>query len=219
MPARGSHPKALAKRESKAEQSAAKQSEDNKRKEDAKWADDDKGLAKKNQRKEEKDKKAAEALAKRQELKRMEEEEKASLTCKGDMPPAKVSQYQIQLEREKKEAAALAMARGVPLDRRVTNAPTLVENLNRHEDADVEVVTASGLDNIMSGLGFGASPTAAPPSAGGPKVSMAAAYKAFEEQRMPSLKKEFPNMKLSQLKQKLRKEWQRCPSNPLNMPR
>ena len=59
------------------------------------------------------------------------------------------------MEREKKEAAALAMARGVPLDRRVTNAPTLVENLNRHEDVDVEVVTASGLDNIMSGLGFG----------------------------------------------------------------
>lgn len=50
-----------------------------------------------------------------------------------------------------------------------------------------------------------------------PERRMAAAFKAFEAKRMPQLKKENPNLRLSQLKQMLRKEWQKSPENPLIM--
>uniref|UniRef100_A0A8B9LGK4 Coiled-coil domain containing 124 n=1 Tax=Astyanax mexicanus TaxID=7994 RepID=A0A8B9LGK4_ASTMX len=49
-----------------------------------------------------------------------------------------------------------------------------------------------------------------------PERRMKAAYAAFEEVNMPRLKMENPNMRLSQLKQQLKKEWTKSPENPLN---
>ncbi|TRY64932.1 hypothetical protein DNTS_024619, partial [Danionella cerebrum] len=49
-----------------------------------------------------------------------------------------------------------------------------------------------------------------------PERRMKAAYAAFEELNMPRLKMENPNMRLSQLKQQLKKEWTKSPENPLN---
>ena len=49
-----------------------------------------------------------------------------------------------------------------------------------------------------------------------PEKRMKAAYEDFENQRLPELKMEYGNMRLSQLKQMLRKEWQKHPDNPLN---
>lgn len=49
-----------------------------------------------------------------------------------------------------------------------------------------------------------------------PERRMRAAYTAFEEAQLPRLKLENPNMRLSQLRQLLKKEWQRAPDNPLN---
>ena len=51
------------------------------------------------------------------------------------------------------------------------------------------------------------------------KVNMAAAYREFENQQLPIVKKEFPNLKLSQIQQKIRKNWSKSPSNPLNQAR
>lgn len=45
---------------------------------------------------------------------------------------------------------------------------------------------------------------------------MKAAFEDFESLRLPQLKLENPSMRLSQLKQLLRKEWQKHPDNPLN---
>ena len=45
---------------------------------------------------------------------------------------------------------------------------------------------------------------------------MKACYEEFESARLPQLKAENPNLRLSQLKQMLRKEWQKSPDNPLN---
>ena len=52
-----------------------------------------------------------------------------------------------------------------------------------------------------------------------PERRMAAAFRAFEEENLPKLKKENPKLRLSQLKQLLRKEWQKSPQNPLNKAR
>lgn len=49
-----------------------------------------------------------------------------------------------------------------------------------------------------------------------PEKRMKAAYNTFEETRLPVLKQENPNMRLSQLKQMLKKEWMKSPENPLN---
>jgi hypothetical protein len=49
-----------------------------------------------------------------------------------------------------------------------------------------------------------------------PEKRMKAAYTAFEEKHLPRLKEENPNLRLSQLKQLLKKEWNRSPDNPLN---
>ena len=49
-----------------------------------------------------------------------------------------------------------------------------------------------------------------------PEKRMKAAYEEFESIRLPQLKSENPNLKLSQHKQMLRKEWMKCPDNPLN---
>lgn len=52
-----------------------------------------------------------------------------------------------------------------------------------------------------------------------PEKRVKAAYAAFEERRMQALKAENPNLRLSQLRQMLKKEWQRSPENPMNQPR
>ena len=50
-----------------------------------------------------------------------------------------------------------------------------------------------------------------------PEKRLKAAYEDYEKERLPELKKENPNMRLSQLRQMLWKEWQKSPKNPLNV--
>ena len=49
-----------------------------------------------------------------------------------------------------------------------------------------------------------------------PEKRMKAAYEEFEKERLPQLKAENGNLRLSQLKQMLRKEWMKSPMNPFN---
>ncbi|KAL4713927.1 hypothetical protein ACJJTC_015581 [Scirpophaga incertulas] len=49
-----------------------------------------------------------------------------------------------------------------------------------------------------------------------PEKRLKAAYTAFEAANLPVLKAENPTLRLSQLKQMLRKEWLKSPQNPLN---
>ena len=49
-----------------------------------------------------------------------------------------------------------------------------------------------------------------------PEKRLKAAYLEFEARELPILKAEYPNMRLSQLKQMLWKEWQKSPDNPMN---
>jgi hypothetical protein len=49
-----------------------------------------------------------------------------------------------------------------------------------------------------------------------PERRMKAAYLSFEERTMPILKDQNPTLRLSQLKQLLRKEWMKSTENPFN---
>jgi len=51
-----------------------------------------------------------------------------------------------------------------------------------------------------------------------PEKRMKAAYETFENENLPRLKQEHPTLRLSQLKQLLKKEWMKSPSNPFNKP-
>ena len=49
-----------------------------------------------------------------------------------------------------------------------------------------------------------------------PEKRVKAAYQAYEDINLPILKRENPNLRLSQLKQMLRKDWMKSPENPMN---
>ena len=51
-----------------------------------------------------------------------------------------------------------------------------------------------------------------------PERRLKAAYAAFEERELPKMKLENPNLRMSQIKQLLRKEWMKSKDNPLNQP-
>ena len=83
------------------------------------------------------------------------------------------------------------------------------ENVNRLQVDGEEARTVETAINILSGTG-----TAAVEKH--PEKRMKAAYEEFEKSRLPVLKVENPNLRLSQLKQLLRKEWMKSPQNPFN---
>ena len=49
-----------------------------------------------------------------------------------------------------------------------------------------------------------------------PEKRMKAAWTAFEQGRISQLRAENPTLRLSQIRQMLRKEWKKSPLNPLN---
>ena len=76
----------------------------------------------------------------------------------------------------------------------------------------VDGVEARNIDEAIGALSVSDSPAVDKH----PEKRMKAAYEDFENVRLPQLKSENPSMRLSQLKQMLRKEWQKHPDNPIN---
>ncbi|XP_005103156.1 coiled-coil domain-containing protein 124 [Aplysia californica] len=175
-----------------------------KEKEDALWADDDKHNARKLQRKDDKEKKRLEQLERKKELQQLHEEEMSSI--KGaKAQAAKVSRAQI-LENQERAAAEAKAEKAkeqlshdeVPLEENVNLLVTEGEDARTVDDAIAMLSVAEpSLDKH-------------------PEKRVKAAYSEFEALRLPVLKQENPNMRLSQLKQMLKKEWMKSPENPLN---
>ncbi|BFZ01470.1 hypothetical protein BsWGS_04509 [Bradybaena similaris] len=176
-----------------------------KEKEDALWQDDDKHIARKQQRKEEKEKKRHEQLERKKTLQQLHEEEMDSIKgAKSQM--ARLTRAQI-IENQERMAAAAEAAKA---KEKLTHVDIpLEENVNRLEADGDEART---VDEAISMLSVGSEPQADKH----PEKRMKAAYAEFEESRLPSLKQENPNMRLSQLKQILKKEWMKSPLNPMN---
>lgn len=194
----------------KARKAAAKDAENAKKQkeiEDSLWKDDDKNLVKKQQRKEAEELKKQQLLQKKAEAKALLEKEMASIKItNGKQPIAKITRAQIEAENEKRQRAAeAASVKKQP----VTHIEMpLEENINRLT-LDSEVAT--NVDEAINLLS-----TAQVAEDKHPEKRMKAAFTAFEERMMPELKAQNPTLRLSQLKQLLRKEWQKSPENPLN---
>ncbi|KAG5673467.1 hypothetical protein PVAND_003512 [Polypedilum vanderplanki] len=201
--------KSLEARERKAAVKQAKAEEEERRKEDAKWVDDDKNLAKKLDRKAEEERKKAEQLRKKQEAKALLEQEEKSIKVAAKISQAKITRAQIEKEVEKRNknieniihpnaTAKVHIVKEIPIE----------ENLNR---AMADTLVATNIDEAIKVLRVDSTEEDKHP-----EKRMKAAYKAYEEQQLPLIKSENPSLKLSQLKQIIFKNWQKAPENPLN---
>ncbi|NP_001086949.1 coiled-coil domain-containing protein 124-B [Xenopus laevis] len=198
--------KSAAARARKAEAKAVADAKRKKETEDAFWQDDDKHVVRKEHRKEEKEKKRLELLERKKESQRLLDEEDSKMKGKPTKPaaPSKVTRAQIEetLCKEEKHKDA-------PEKPKTHLEIPLEENVNRRvlEEGEVEART---VEDAIAALSIGKELDRHP------ERRMKAAFTAFEEINMPLLKQENPNMRLSQLKQLLKKEWMKSPENPMN---
>ncbi|XP_045446831.1 coiled-coil domain-containing protein 124 [Melitaea cinxia] len=200
----GENSKAVAARQRKENTKQEKEQKMKKMIEDSEWEDNDEKLKKKQQKKEEQEKKRLEQLQKKAEAKALLEKEMESIKSKVAPPPPKITRAHITMMKEKtiKQEAEKPIPSKV-----VVEEPPLVENLNRLQ-IDGEV--AQSVDEALSILSDKNEVDRHP------EKRIKAAYTAFEEVTLPRLKAENPTLRLSQLKQILRKEWLKSPQNPLN---
>lgn len=191
--------------EARAKKEAVKTAEKEKKEraqEEALWADDDKHIARKQQRKEEKDKKKTEQLEKKAALKQMYDEEMNSIKA-AKARAEKVTRAEIAALAERQQQKVQKN----PEDLLLHEKP-LEENINR---VIVEGDEARTVEDAIAVLSVQDAPVDRHP-----ERRAKAAYDAFEKANLPLLKAENPNLRLSQLKQMIRKDWMKSPENPLN---
>ena len=159
---------------------------------------------------EEKERKKQEQLGRKQELKKLVDEEEASLKSKSPGGGAtKVTRAEIAEAKAKEKVTAGA----TPSSRKLSEDPLLFENPNilLRERAEQGHHDATTVDEALLVLS-----SREPSAEKHPEKRMKAAYAEFEERELPRMKEEFPNLRLSQLKQRLKKDWMKSPDNPLN---
>lgn len=191
--------KAVAARARKA---AAKEAENTKKAQEAEekaWQDDDKQLLKKKQKQEELEKKRQQQLEKKAEAKALLEKEMATIKTSAKQPTAKVTRAEIITVTEK---------RGPVAQKKKEEEKPIEENLNR---LTLEGETAHGIDEALSVLSSKEAEIDRHP-----EKRVKAAFASFEERMMPVIKEQNPTLRLSQLKQLLKKEWMKSTENPLN---
>ncbi|XP_057696479.1 coiled-coil domain-containing protein 124 [Corythoichthys intestinalis] len=204
----GENSKAATARARKAEAKAVADARKKQEEDDALWQETDKHVLKKEQRKDDKEKKRLEVLERKKESQRLLDEENARIKGKAQKEGGsggKVTRAQI----EEAIHSVPPPQQLKPKDKSHLEIP-LVENVNRIilEEGTVEARTVEDAIAVLS---------IAPEDLDRhPERRMKAAFTAYEEANMPRLKMENPNMRLSQLKQLLKKEWMKSPENPLN---
>lgn len=146
-----------------------------------------------------------EALERKRENQRLLEEEDSKIKGKQTKEgPSKVTRAQIEETLQSKQNVKEIKEK----EKSHLDVP-LEENVNRivPEEGTVEARTIEDAIAVLS---------TKEDLDRHPERRMKAAYTAFEEANMPRVKMENPNMRLSQLKQQLKKEWTKSPENPLN---
>ncbi|XP_061831952.1 coiled-coil domain-containing protein 124 [Nerophis lumbriciformis] len=205
----GENSKAVTARARKAEAKAVADARKKQEEDDALWQETDKHVLKKEQRKDDKEKRRMEMLERKKETQRLLDEENARIKGKAQKEGAstggKVTRAQIEevihnvpQPRELK-----------PQEKSHLETP-LEENVNRIvlEEGTAEARTIEDAIAVLSVVPEDLDRH--------PERRLKAAFTAYEETNMPRLKMENPNMRLSQLKQQLKKEWTKAPENPLN---
>lgn len=145
-------------------------------------------------------------------MKKLADEEEASLKSKTTKVggATKVTRAEIAETKEKQKSLSDG---ATPSSRKLPEDPPLLENPNLlvKERAEQGHHDASTVDEALLVLS-----TKQMSLEKHPEKRMKAAYTEFEERELPRLKEEYPNLRLSQLKQRIKKEWMKSPDNPMN---
>lgn len=148
----------------------------------------------------------------RAQREREKAEKEAEERRKVEEEAAEANNAKIEADRQYMKKIA---ARGIVVDQDLMSTP----NNNRTEVLDFEdssfVHEATGLDSALGVLSFA---TGAPGGSGTPKPegSRKALFEKFADRMMPGLREQFPNLKLSQYKERIRDMWKNSPDNPAN---
>ena len=137
------NPKALEARARKEDKKRTEQEKTQKAKEDALWADDDKLIGRKVNRKDERERKRQEELEKKQLNKQLYEEEMNSIPTAKPQPPAKVTRSQI-VEKTAMTSRSSSLKKS-------SSECSLEENPNL---GPVEQVSASNIDEALAILRY-----------------------------------------------------------------
>jgi hypothetical protein len=207
----GENSKSVEARARKAAVKAEERERKEKEAEDKLWEDNDKHVLRKQERKEDKERKEKERLQKKLEAQKLLEEEMKQLKSHKPDHVEKVRVYDIEKRKAEEEAATAAAAEAAKAAmKRITevNEPELTANPNRVEKEPEEARNIDQAIAILSQTNVSVDMH--------PEKRMKAAWLEFEAKHLERLKKENSNMRLSQIKQLLKKEWDKSPDNPLN---
>jgi hypothetical protein len=147
-------------------------------------------------------------LAKKREKEELYEKEMEALAAKT-ATANKVTKAQIEAQKRKEQQLRKEEDERKRLEaQKIVVADELTENVNQ---IVIEGDTARNVEEAIAVL-----TNDSPAVEKHPEKRVKAAYAEFESRRLPQLKEEKPTLRLSQLKQVLKKEWQKSPENPLN---
>ncbi|KAK9469506.1 hypothetical protein V1512DRAFT_256419 [Lipomyces arxii] len=155
--------------------------------EDREWS---KGAKGPNAKKEAEEAKKAEALKKKQEREAMLKEEMDALPTK---PKAARGQDKVASKKANK------------IDDFLSNKDSISLSASNIDDA-LDALSISGVGGNKSGAGVDRHP----------ERRFKAAYAAYEERRLPELKEEHPGLRQNQMKDLIRKEFEKSEENPFN---
>lgn len=202
---KGENSKAVVARARKSAAADAVKAKKEKEAEDAYWADDDKSVQRKQNRKADKEQKKAELLNKKREREELYNAELESIkSAKPAKPSTKVTRAQIMENAEREHAGK---------DKKVIEEDKIEENVNQilaDQVTQGESLEARSVTDAISVL------SVAQEVDRHPERRMKAAYTKFEDENFPRLKIEYPNLRMSQLRHMLKKEWMKSPENPMN---
>lgn len=197
------NPKSVTARDKKKQINEEKELKEQQQLEDSLWVEDDRKILKRLQKKEAEEKKKQEQYKRRSETKALLENELVELTNKslkiGNINVPKVTRAEISSNVVRKKL----------FEKETHLNSRLEENVNRIRSNEN---IARTVEHAISVLG-----TAENQSDKHPEKRQKAGYREFEERRLRQFKDDNPNLRISQMKQLIFKEWQKSAENPMNV--
>jgi len=135
-----------------------------------------------------------------------------SLVGAADKKVKAKRQAERRREEKLKQEQAKKKEEEKPLDPLLANTESMIAGtgdrmVGRAANKALDDGPVSGIDGALESLDIGVT---------GAALGAKALYRAFEERKMPQVKEEYPNLKLSQYKEKIFQMWKRSPENPAN---
>jgi hypothetical protein len=209
----------------KKKEKESKRLQEQEQKEKEEWAETDKHVLKKMERKQKEQEKKEAALKRKQEKKDLYEKEMQELA--KDAPAPRITQAEASKIKQDIIKETLAKVEPVPPkpvrtsedsdeEDKLNPVPVNINHIRREEEErareqGIKVVSASGLTDALAQL-------AVEEPDRHPEKRMKKAYEEYMDKMMPRVKVEYPGLKRSQYLQMIQKEWKNSPENPMNRP-